>query len=201
MENSNITKLNNLIKKMPQGMAFSVSDFTNDFSYELVKKSLQRLEKEGKIRRIIRGVYDRPSFSKIINEYSVPFPDEVAKALARNYNWKIAPTGNVALNALGLSTQVVANWNYISSGPYKKYNIGNIMLEFIHRSNKELLNMSEKTLILIQALKAIGRNGIDDNIIKKLNNKYTNQEKKVILEEAKNTVIWIYEIIKKICKE
>lgn len=201
MNNSNISKIDRTISKLPHGSAFCVSDFTNNFSYELIKKSLQRLESEGKIRRVIRGVYDKPSFCEAINEYSVPYPDEIANALARNFNWVIAPTGNTALNVLGLSTQVPAKWVYITSGPYKKYDIGNIKIEFNHRSNKELLNMSDKTLILIQALKAIEKEHITKDIIQKLKKKYSKEDKIKILNESKNTVIWIYEIIKEICRE
>jgi hypothetical protein len=69
------------------------------------------------IRRVIRGVYDKPKYSTLLQEYSAPNPNEIADALARNYSWTIAPTGNTALNLLGLSTQVPANWSYISSGP------------------------------------------------------------------------------------
>ena len=47
----------------------------------------------------------------------------MAKAIARNYNWTIAPTGDAALNLLGISTQVPSKWEYVSSGPYKEYNI------------------------------------------------------------------------------
>lgn len=200
MKNTRISKISDSIKKLPYGSAFSVSDFTSMEDYELVKKTLQRLEKKGEIRRVIRGIYDKPKYSKVINEYAVPYPNEIAEALARNYNWLIVPDGNIALNNLSLSTQVPANWSYISSGPYKKYKIGNIDLEFNHRANKELIGMSKKTLLLIQALKTIGKDNINDAIINKLKKYYNKQEKKEILKESKNTIIWIYEIIKKICE-
>lgn len=51
--------------------------------------------------------------------------------------------------------------------------------------------MSENTKILIQALKAIGRDNINDDIITKLKKHYKRKEKQVILEESKNTTIWI----------
>lgn len=60
--------------------------------------------------------------------------------------------------------------------------------------------MSKKTLLLIQALKAIGKDNINNSIINRLKKFYNNQEKKEILKESKNTTIWIYEIIKKICE-
>ena len=99
--------------------AFVILDFCDLTDYDTAKKSLLRLEEKGKIQRIIRGVYYNPRFSQLLQEYEAPSVDEVAKALARNYNWTIAPSGNAALNQLGLSTQVPAKWIYISDGPYQ----------------------------------------------------------------------------------
>ena len=50
--------------------------------------------------------------------------------------------GNTALNQLGLSTQVPADWTYISSGPYKEYTFGNVTLTFSHRSDSQMIGMS-----------------------------------------------------------
>lgn len=193
-----IEKMNKYIESMPYGSAFMLSDFTDDLDYENVKKNAQTLEKRGVIRRVLRGVYDKPKYSKAINEYAVPYPNEIAKAIARGLKWGIAPDGNVALNILSLSTQVPANWSYVSTGPYKKYNINNVTIEFNHRASKELVGMSENTKILIQALKAIGRDNINGDIITKLKKHYKRKEKQVILEESKNTTIWIRDVIKKI---
>ena len=183
--------MNKDIENMPYGFALTLSDFTDDLDYENVKKNAQTLEKRGVIRRVLRGVYDKPKYSKAINEYAVPYPNEIAKAIARGLKWGIAPDDNAALNMLSLSTQVTANWSYVSTGPYKKYNINNVTIEFNHRANKELVGMSENTKILIQALKAIGRDNINDDIITKLKKHYKRKEKQVILEESKNTTIWI----------
>ena len=145
MKKTKIIKMNNDIEKMPYGSAFMLSDFTNDLDYENVKKNAQVLERKGIIRRVLRGVYDKPKFSKAINEFAVPYPDEVAKAIARGLKWEIAPDGNAALNILSLSTQVPSNWSYVSTGPYKKYRINNVIIEFNHRANKELAGMSDST--------------------------------------------------------
>ncbi len=77
----------------------------------------------------MRGVYDKPAYSNLLQEVAAPDPEQIAEALARSYNWTIAPSGNTALNLLGLSTQVPANWVFISSGPYKKYEFGSVKLE------------------------------------------------------------------------
>ena len=126
---SYINQMNNRIQEAPYGHAFVVSDFTDIMDYETAKKNIARIEKNGSLRRVIRGIYDRPSFSELLGEYAAPDLNEIALALARNYNWTIAPSGDTALNLLGLSTQVPAKWDYISTGPYRSYDIGKAQLQ------------------------------------------------------------------------
>lgn len=196
-----IDKMERRITSFPKGSAFVVSDFTDMMSYETAKKAIVKLAKSNKIRHVIRGVYDNPSYSSLIHEYTAPKPNEIAKALARNYNWSISVSGEAALNLLGLSTQVPANWCYISSGPYKKYKMGKVSIEFKHRADKSIAGMSEKTAMLIQAIKAIGRDKIDPITIQIISQRLSSEDKKIVITESKKTTIWVYEIIKRICKE
>jgi len=89
-ENSKISQISNRIDKAPFGSAFVVSDFTDLAEYETVKKTLSRLEKKGMIRRVLRGVYDKPKFSTLLQEYAAPIPDQIAHAIGRSYNWTIS---------------------------------------------------------------------------------------------------------------
>ena len=162
------------------------------------KKNIARLEKSGILRRVIRGVYDKPKFSNLLNEYVSPDIDEIARALARNYNWSIAPSGNTALNLLGLSTQVPASFEYISTGPYRSYDIGKMKLRFSHRANKTIEGMSWKSAMVIEALKAIGKDSINDKTIYILRKRLTEDDKERLLSEARQTTSWIYSIIKTI---
>lgn len=199
-DDSKISLITKRIDEAPFGSAFVTSDFTDLAEYETAKKTLARLEKKGTLRRVLRGVYDKPKFSSLLQEYADPIPDQIAHAIARNYNWTISASGNTALNQLGLSTQVPADWSYISSGPYKKYTFGNITLTFSHRSNSQMIGMSEKTLLLIQALKAIGQGNVNDAEIKLIRKRLSSDECQNILSESRHTISWIYEVIKEICK-
>ena len=102
---------------------------------------------------------------------------------------------------LGLSTQVPANWCYISSGPYKKYEMGKVSIEFKHRADKSISGMSEKTAMVIQAIKAIGKGKMSPSTIQTISQRLSSEEKKTILAESRKTTVWIYEVVKKICKE
>ena len=140
-----------------EGSIFSTSDFADIADTNTVRSALYRLVQDKILRRVIKGIYEKPKYSKLLDEYVAPDPDAVAKALARSYHWTIAPCGNTALNMLGLSTQVTAVWSYISDGPYKTYEWNSTRIEFKHRTNKEITGLSYMTALVIQALKTLGK--------------------------------------------
>lgn len=179
--------------------AFTAKDYIELGNIKSINKNLERMEKLGIIRRIISSVYDIPKYSSALEEFTVPSIRDVAYALARAFNWKICPSGTSALNYLGLSTQVPAQHIYVSSGPYKKYHIGNRELVFKHTNNRMMFDSSKDTSILIQAIKEIGKG----NINRKQKNKIReclgeNSNIIMIREESWNAPAWIYEEIKKI---
>ncbi len=178
--------------------AFTAKDFIELGNIKTVNKSLERMEKNNEIRRIMSGVYDIPEYSTILEEYGAPSIHGVAQALARAHNWKICPSGTSTLNYLGLSTQVPAQYIYVSSGPYMTYSIGNTELIFRHTNNRLIYDTSEDTTILIQAIKALGRGNITEMHKVKIQEKYDESTVKKILKESKHSAAWIYEAIRKI---
>ena len=201
MERSNyLNEIRQKIIESEKGTVFVASDFADISDNMKVGVCLSRLENEKLLRRIMRGVYDKPEYNSFLQEYLEPAPDKVANAIARNYGWTIVPCGDTALNLLGLSTQVPAIWLYVSDGPYKEYSFNNTSIKFKHTANKEISKLSYKTSLVIQALKALGKENIDNNFIVKLTKALTDDEKKNMLNEAKSTTSWIYEYIKSIAR-
>lgn len=184
-----------------QGTVFVTSDFTNIATTTTVRKCLGRQVAEKNIRRILDGVYEKPIYSKLLKEYIPANPERVAYAIARSFSWNIAPCGDAALNKLGLSTQVPVVWSYISDGPYRKFSWDNITLSFKHRANREISFMSETTTLVVEALKTLGKDRVDDGIISSLRNRLPKEEKKKVLEEATGVSEWIYTVIRKVCTE
>ena len=141
-----------------RGWVFIPKDFLDIASSTAVRQSLSRLKQQGTIRRLMQGVYDYPSFSTLLNAPSSPDPDAIARAIARAKGWTILPTGDTALNLMGLSTQVPAQYQYFSDGPSKRYTWQGGTLVFKHRTNKETTILSYRTALLVQALKSLGEN-------------------------------------------
>lgn len=196
-----LKKIKMRIGGLPPGAVLIPSDFLDIAPSDAVRKSLSRLEADGTLRRVLRGVYDVPEYSAFLGEAIAPDPHRVAQALARNHGWSIAPSGDAALNMLGLSTQVPSVWDYISDGPSRKYEFDNTTLRFRHRTNKEISGLSEKTAMVIQAIKTLGRENIDADMLARLGAVLTSEDKAVLRTQAQQSTVWIYEIIKKLTKE
>ncbi len=184
---------------------FCAKDFIHLGKSRAINLVLDRMEHKQEITRILTGIYYIPKYIEILDDYETPNISEVAKALARKNNWTITPTGNTALNMLGLSTQVPSKYVYLSTGPYKEYEISNHRLNFKSTNNRELSNYSETSNILIQAIKAVGRENFNDSKLnefaKQLTILYSKKDIEEILEETRFTSMWIYEIIKIINKK
>lgn len=186
------------IAAAPAGSAFITSDFLDLAEIPAINKALSRLAESKIIRRIIRGVYDRPQFSELLQEYAAPDMTQTAKAIARNFGWSVVPCGDTALNLLGLSTQVPAVWQYVSDGPYREYTIGNRALKFKHRANRDVSGLSEKSALIVQALKALGKERIDESTMQKLAASLAPDERNALLEETQHGTAWIHEIVKQL---
>lgn len=199
VDNGYMQEIRARILAAEDGAVFVAPDFADIADTATIRQGLKRLYQSGIIRRIIRGIYEKPKYSKLLDEYVAADPDAVAKALARCYHWTIAPCGNTALNLLGLSTQVTAVWSYISDGPYKTYEWNSTKLEFKHRTNKEITGLSYMTSLVIQALKTLGRTNVTPEIIQTLSEKLSEAEKQACLKEATESTDWVYDTIRKMC--
>lgn len=179
---------------------FFANDFLGIASNATVRQILKRLADERKIQRIIDGFYYNPKYSELIGEYEAVSIHELALAIARKYNWNIAPYSSTALNLLGLSTQVPTHYKYISSGRYKEYKIGDTILEFKKVNLGEIANMSLKTATVIQAIKSLGKENINAQVMQKIRENLTQEERTDLMNESKSVPAWIYEVIREICE-
>lgn len=197
---TNLKLIRDRINRSDIGTVYVAVDFVDISDKTSINAYLARLVDAGLIRRVLRGVYDKPEYNDFLEEYVAPSPDKVANALARNFGWSIVPCGDTALNLLGLSTQVPAAWVYVSDGTYKEYTYDNTTIQFKRTTNKEVSKLSYKTALTVQALKALGKDKIDDMVISRLGKLLTAEEKQTMLEEAKAATSWIYEYIRQICR-
>lgn len=198
---SNLTAIRNRIKKAQPGSVFVAVDFVNISEKTNINAYLALLSDEGVLCRIMRGVYYKPNYNGFLQEHVAPDTDKVAQAIARSYGWTIVPSGDTALNMIGLSTQVPSVYEYASDGPYKDYTINNITVKFKRTTSRDIAKLSYKTALIVQAIKALGKDNINNTVIAQLQRILTAEEKSKMLTEAKTVTAWIYDCIKTICAE
>lgn len=184
-----------------RGKAYTKTDFIAEFGEANIHKALSSLAKAGKIRRVIHGVYDYPRHSELLDQVLSPDIDQVAQALARKFNWRIQPSGDTALNLLGLSTQVPGRWVYLSDGPSRQYTIGKHTLAFKKSALKDVGFKYPESGVLVQALKSLGEDRVDEAVIENIRQQLDLKNCKRILDDTRAVTGWIYQLIKKVCRE
>src|SRR5262245_61576495 len=132
------TKILDIIRRRGRGKVFTSKDFLDLGTREAVDQALSRLARAGQIRRLGRGLYHCPRVNNALGMELAPDADEVARALARKTRSRIVPSGAVAANALGLSTQVPARPVYLTDGRTRQVRIGNTVFTVRHAAPKDL---------------------------------------------------------------
>lgn len=183
-----------------RGWAFTKIDFVAEFGEANIHQALSGLARTGTVRRVCHGVYDYPRHSELLGQLS-PDIDQVAQALARKFNWRIQPSGDTALNLLGLSTQVPGKWLYLSDGPSRQYAIGQQVLAFQQSALKDAGFKLRESGLLVQAIKALGKAHIELSVIDALRQWLDPKLRARVLRDTRMVTGWIYEIIKQICQE
>jgi len=183
-----------------RGCVISASDFLRDFKRGDIDEALSRLCKSETIERVMSGIYHYPEWSDLLNQYLSPDPDRVAQAIARKYGWNIQPTGNTALNYLGLSTQVPGRMIYISDGPSRQYSYNKQTLEFKHTTLKEARLKNSESALVVHAIKALGKEHVTQDVIDKLRLKFNNDIWIKILNDTDKVTGWVRDIILQICE-
>jgi len=181
------------------GQLFVFSDFADVAPNAAIRKTFSRLEEQGVLRRVLRGVYDKPRYIERIKELAAPDPDKVARKLADKYGWDITPSGTTALNLLGLSTQVPNVFEYASDGPYRSFELEPYTLKFSRSANRELSGLSPTSAMAIQAIRALGEGNVKKSDVEHLSNRLSGREKELLLDEGRRAAVWVYDVIKQTC--
>ncbi len=150
------------IKHKKPGWVFTPKDFLDVGSRAAVDQVLSRLMKKGMVRRLDRGIYDYPKQSALLGTLS-PNPDNIARALAVGDD--VFPSGAMAANMLGLSTQVPAKPSYLTNATTRTRKVAGQTIQ-LKRARVALHdNVSAHANMALQALYYLGRHNIDDQII------------------------------------
>ena len=189
------------IRGTVRGWAFSPRDFLDLGERTTIDSALHRLVQQGQVRRVIRGIYDCPRSSKLLKRPLSPDIDQVARALARKFRWRIQPSGAAALNILGLSAQVPARVTYLSDGPDRSYKVGNTNLVFEHTALKEAGFKLRESGLIVQAIRSLGQERVTPEIVTKIRSWLPPSLRSKVLADTKTATGWVYAAIQRIAEE
>ena len=195
IENSISGKIRQRITKGKTGKIFFAKDFSDIGNDELINKALFRLEKNKTLIRLSHGIYLYPFIDKELG-VMLPAPETIAKAIAKRDNARILPTGNHAMNLLGLSTQVPMNVIYMTDGSPRRVNIGKRKITFKKTSPRNFIYKGKIIPLVVSALKTIGKDDIISEYITRLEQIFTqSEEKQILLNDANQAPAWIKKIL------
>lgn len=183
-----------------RGRAYTSKDFFDLGSRAAVDQSLSRLARKGVIRRLKAGVYDFPKINPKLGGQLSPNVDEVAHAFARKNNIRIMLSGALAVNKLGLSTQVPAQKIFLTDGQSQKIRINNFDVIFRHVSPRRISPCGKRSELILQALYHLGRNNVDDVIIDKISHMLSDKDKQYLAKDVQNSSEWLIPVVNRIAE-
>ena len=190
-----LQQVKDLIKKSGFGTIFVPSDFYNITDYAKVSMCLTRMTRSGALKRIMRGVY-------VCSNVRHPNNNNIAMAIARNYGWTIIPSGEYALYRFGLKSKSPDVFSYVTDGQYQNYPVNGKSLVFKHTDmNNEVTEAPYEAALLIQVIRAIGKNNINNKKIIELAKKIKKDDIPKLEFGVQRVTDWVKRCVLRICAQ
>lgn len=157
--NSIDTQIASRVRRSASGTVFTPASFTSLGSRAAIDKTLQRLVAAGDLRRLSRGLYDKPRHDEILGTLW-PSVDAVVQALVGKHKLRVQPAGVYAANLLGLSEQVPAKVVLLTDGVSRTVRAGPMQIALKRTSPRNMAAANRLSGLVIQAFKSLGREHI-----------------------------------------
>ena len=134
------------------GIVWTPGDFADLASRDAVDKTLQRLAKSENLRRIDRGLYDRPARNMLTSRMTVPDYRAVIDAITRRNQVRYVIDGMTAANELGLTTAVPAKVEVLVDARLRPVTLGKQKIVFKCAAPSRLYWAGRAGMAIVQAL-------------------------------------------------
>lgn len=135
----------------PRGV-WTPKDFLDLSTRDSVDKMLQRLKYAGELRRVGRGLYDKPSYNSLIQSDNPPDSRQIIEAIARRDQIRILVDGMTAANDLGLTNAVPAKIVVHTDARLKSITLGQLEIIFKPTAASKLYWAGRPAMRIVQAL-------------------------------------------------
>ena len=159
-----------------------------------IDSTLRRLKAAGTIRQLARGLYDYPVQDPVLGTVA-PSADAIARALVARDAIRLQPSGAYAANVLGLSEQVPSRVVFLTDGPARKVKIGRREIILQHTTPRNMATAGRISGTLIQALRHLGQDQVDDHVISVLRRRITAADHAAIRKDLRHAPAWIADLL------
>ena len=192
-----VSRIAAAIRRRRPGTVFVPIDFAGIGSRTAVDVTLHRLAKEGVIRRLARGVYDRPVQHPVLGPLFPP-AETIAHALAGRDRTRLQPAGAYAANLLGLSEQVPARAVFLTDGPTRTVKIGATTIQLRRTTPKNMAAAGRLSGLLIQALREVGQTHMSQSRIEHLRRTLPAEEREKLQKDICLAPAWMHPIFREL---
>lgn len=196
MQMNELEKIEKIIKKIPKGKIFLPESICKKYPSKAVRQVLLRLRKKKEIISFYRGMYVRPEKSRFFPSQPVlPSPEKIIKAISKKTGEIISVHGAVALNQIGLSTQVPAHPIYYTSGRSRYIKINeNYQIKLFHINPKKVIMPGTVTGHVTAALFFEGKRYLNPKIVKNLHNRLGDKYFQEVLIHVDKMPTWMSKV-------
>jgi hypothetical protein len=187
------------ISQRGRGWVFSPDDFQDLGDPRFIGMALSRLVSTGTIRRLARGLYDYPESDPALGALA-PSPDAIAKALAGRHNIRLLPSGSYALKLLGLTQDLAAPVVFLTDGRSRTVHVGDQEIRLKQTTPRNMGPAGRTSGLVIQALRHLGQQQVNPDVIVKLSKRLSAEEKKQLLEDLPYAPAWVRTHLREIAK-
>ena len=178
-----------------KGWVFTPKHFQDLGSSAAIDSTLRRLKAAGTIRQLARGLYDFPAQDPVLGAVA-PSADAIARALVVRDAIRLQPSGAYAANELGLTDQVPSRIVFLTDGPARKIKIGKREIHLHHTTPRNMATAGRKSGTLIQALRHLGQDQVDENVLAILRRQITDSDRPIIQKDLHHAPAWIADLLR-----
>lgn len=188
------------IQSHGKGWVFTPSHFDDLTGSSTISTTLKRHTDAGTIRNLARGLYDYPKMDPQLGQL-LPNADDIAKALVGRDEIRLQPSGAYAANRLGLTAQVPMKVVYLTDGRSRTVQVGNRQIILKQTTPKNMKTAGKISGLVIQSLKYLGKDEVDDKVIRRLDERLDDDARKQLMKDIRSAPAWVADIFRRLAKQ
>lgn len=146
------SRITAMIEAAEPAQVWVPTDFAHLGSRDAIDKTLQRMVQANELRRIDRGLYDRPRLNSLTRRPTTPDYRAVAEAIARRDQLRLLVDGMTAANDLGLTDAVPARVTIHTDTRRRAIQLEKLTIEFKQTAPSRLYWAGRPAMRVVQAL-------------------------------------------------